>query len=535
MASTRESYAVAAELVLKSNVAEALRPVIEAMENIDKALKGTSEGFAGLAKAAAKAAADMVKSQNEATESAVKGAKAQQEAAERAGRASARAYQQAGEAASKAARQAEQSARRGGHLSAMDVSIAAGTAAGGLGSLITSAGRAALDPAYTLSMLRTDHPGPGHEGVSDAAAKNADEAAWAATRSAPGTTYSKNLEAVVDLKNVTGSLSDAVKILPQFANLSAILAVADRASGGSGDQAFAAAKAMEVLGQLTEERKNAQTGRMEQYIDPAQLPARLERMAKVAVGTMGRVNPQDYLAFAKTARAGGMTLSDEFLYEKLPAMMMVMGASRAGTAIQSMSQVFQGGRLTNKSWSEMKELGLGGDSHEVTTGTGKNKRTEIKGSIYEQNLLMSDPAAWAAKVHDHLVNDLHMTDAQAMNSVQKFAQRSTIAGMLADLMKDGAGIIKEQGNIQHTDVSGVTTNNPEAKINQLHASFENLLAALGGPMIEPAVHVMDAVTAKLNMLGDWARANPGEAEVIGKVATGLFGLATRSLPSARRS
>ena len=589
MASASESYAVAAGLMMRSNVPEALTAIIEGFEKLDRQIKTTVEGFDKMASAAKKSADAIARSQTNAADTAARAqtnaadraSRAQTTAAERAGRAQANAADVAARAQARAAaaqqKIADDAARRmerdrdmaermdferdarlrrqaatqeaaanrqadrqrdmaermdtdrdarlrrqapsHGHVSAMDVSMAASETSSTLGELITSAGHAALEPAYIKDMLRRDNR------VSAADAQGADDAAWAATRSAPGTTYGKNLEAVVDLKTVTGSLTDAVKVLPQFAQLSAILAVADKASGGDGNQAFAAAKAMEVLGQLTQERKNPTTGRIEQYIDPAQLPKRLEAMAKVAVATMGRVNPTDYLSFAKTARAGGMNLSDEFLYQKLPAMMMVMGASRAGTAIQSMAQVYQGGKLTNKSLQEMKELGLAGDAHEVTTGKGRNKRTEIRGKVYEQDLMATDPAAWAAKVHDHLVNDLHMSEMDATNSVQKFAQRSTIAGMLADLMKDAAGILKEQQNIQHTDVHGIAESNPEGKINALHASFENLMAALGGPMVGPATAMMDTLTAALNHVGDWARANPGEAKILGEVAVGLFSLA----------
>ncbi len=571
MASASESYAVAAQLMLKSNVPESLSAIIEGFERLDRMVKQTVEGFDRMASAAAKSADRIARSQTDAadrgaraqTNAADVAARAQQRAAERTAQVQQRAAdatarrmerdrdmaerldfdrdarlrRQAAAQEAAAARQmdrqrdmaermdtdrdarARRQAASHGHLSAMDVSMAAGATSGMLGGLITSAGRAALDPAYTLDMLRRD------DRVSAADAKGVEDAAWGATRSAPGTTFSKNLEAAVDLKNVTGSLADAVKILPQFANLSAVLAIADKKAGGEGSQAFAAAKAMEILGELTVEKRNPVTGQMEQSIDANQLPTRLESMAKIAVATMGRVNPSDYLNFSKQARAGGMMLSDEFMYEKLPAILMTMGGQRAGTAIQSMSQVFQGGRLTQKSLREMAELGLAGSAHVVTTGKGKNKVTDIRGEVFQQALLSTDPAAWAAKVREHLVNDLHMSDADALKSVQKFNQRGTVAGLLADLMKDAPGILKEQQNIRHTQVAGIAESNPEGKINALHASFENLLAALGGPLVGPAVALMDNMTAVLNRVGDWAKANPNEAKIIGEVAVGLFSLA----------
>ena len=539
--STSEAYNVAANLNFKSNVVEGLNPVIESMERLEKMLNASREDLSKLGQSYERFASAAVRASERAAKASEEGAQksmhAQETAADRAVRAEERkasaaeaGQRRATEAAEKSARAQEdaiyrmqraeaeyenrqrdrasrQASRHG--VSAMDVNMAASSAESTLGHLVTAGAHAAMEPAQTESMLAQDDR-VGKEGAAAAM-----KAAWEATQSAPGTTLGKNAEAVLDLKNVTGSLAEAMQILPDFAKLSSVLASADRRGGGSGDPAFAAAKAMEILGQLTTEVRNPETGKIEPKIDAKQLQPHLEAMARVAIATNGRVDPQMYLAFAKQARVGGMNLSDEFIYEKLPAMLMAMGGDRAGTAIQSISQVFQGGRLTSKSLAMMSDLGLAGDAHMV----GKGGKAHIEGEVFEQKLLGVDPAAWAAKVHSHLVNDLHMSETDAMNSVQKMSQRNTIAGFIADLMKDSAAILKEQQNIQHTSpgaagINGFLASNPEAQVNKFHAALENLEAAFAGPAMDPAIKVMNAMTDALNRFGSWAKENPVKASVI---------------------
>ena len=405
------------------------------------------------------------------------------------------------------------------HENGMDAAMAAQIGGGELTGMVERMLHSAMEPAYFRSLLRADNR------VSEDNAQGAYDAAIAATKSAPGTSLSKNMEAVLDLKNVLGSLDEATKALPEFARLSSTLSVVSRNQGGSGDPAFAAAKALEIMGGMTEDYRDPKTGKIEERLNPALLHDRVQKMARVSVATAGRVGPEDYLGFAKQARVGGMQLSDEFVYEKLPAMLMAMGGQRAGTAIQSISQVFQGGHVTNKSLDAMRELGLAGTAHVV----GKGAKAHIVGEVFEQSLLATDPAAWATKVHDHLRNDLHMTEEQALTAVQKMSQRNTIAGFLADLMKDAAAIAKEQLNIQHTTpeaIANMQENNPEARMQRFHASLENFMAALAGPALEPALKLLDNATAGLNRLGEWARANPGMATTMTEVAIGLGVVAT---------
>jgi hypothetical protein len=403
---------------------------------------------------------------------------------------------------------------------------------------VVSGVEGALSRAFEVGHLRTQILAD--QRVSPEQADKAVDTAYAAANAAPGTRVTENLKALIDLKNVTGSLDEAETALPKFAQLSALLQVMDRRSGGSGDPAYAAAKAMEIMGQMIEETTDPSTGKVTREINPAMLNQHLDMMSRVAVATNMRVSPSDYLGFAKQARVAGMMLSDEFIYEKLPAWMQTTGGPRVGTALMSMAQVFQGGKLTNKSYDAMAAIGLAGaatTSMERDPKTGRMHKVRHESGIYDLDLMRKDPLEYMQAAQKRMdAAGIHGTDNQLV-ALLKASQRSTIAGALAELLKDMPAILKEQQNILNTKpdaFSHFAGQDPEAKLQQLQAAFDKLMTTLGSSAMGDAVKLMDAVTAGLNRLADWARENPGEARALTDLAAAAsaIGIALGSLSTA---
>jgi hypothetical protein len=393
----------------------------------------------------------------------------------------------------------------GGHGSGHDLMLT-GLGASMVGAPVVSGVQGALERAFAVEHLRVQMMADGR-----VSAAQANAAVNAATSSAPGTRVTENLGALIDLKNVTGSLDEAETALPKFAQLSALLQVMDRRSGGGGDPAYAAAKAMEIMGQIIEETTDPKTGRVSREINPAMLNQHLEAMARVAVATNMRVSPSDYLGFAKQARVAGMMLSDEFIYEKLPAWMQTTGGPRVGTALMSMAQVFSGGKLTPKSLAAMTKIGLAKD-----------------GKVLDLDLMRTDPLKYMQAAQARMdAAGIHGTEAQ-LTALMTASQRSTIAGALAELLKDMPAILKEQANIRATNPDAFTHfagQDPEAKLQQFQAAFDKLMTTMGSSGMGDAVALMDKVTAGLNKLADWAKANPDEARIAFDVAGGLGAIA----------
>lgn len=378
----------------------------------------------------------------------------------------------------------------------------AGAAGAGMLHLVGSADARGFTTDTLLSVLRSDNR------ITPAQIRGAYNAAYDATKSAPGTRLNTNLEALIDLTNVTGNLDEARDSLPAFAKMTSRLQAINRQHGGDGDEAYAAAKAMDIMGGMIDNGK----------INPTLMQDRLDKMTRVAVATNDKVDPTQYLAFAKQARSAGMLLSDEFVYERLPAMMQTIGGSRTGTALMSLSQVYQGDRLTNKSYDALAAIGL---APKRSGPKGK------QGKLYDVDLMGVDPLSYVQKAEARMdAYGIHGTDAQ-LRALSNAQQRSTMAGLLADLVKDMPAILRDQERIRHTDISGMDKN-AAAAVNSLSAAWDKMLTVAGNSNTKDAIAAINAVTNGLNALGDAEKKHPNVARVLTDVAVGIGAIAVAS-------
>ena len=529
-----EAYAVGVKLEMTSNVGGVLDKLIadfdrfnvlvketsSALSRLGRNLRGDWASLAGLdrmaeaMKAAESAGAGLTRTLRSNAEYASETAKAMQ--------ASARAMAQAGRSGQSAG------GHGGGRFSEHNVMMA-GMGAGIVGGALLDAVRHVMTPAIdvnrTRDVLAADMRLTPDQ--VDAAMARARET----TKLAPGTTTGENLASTLDLKNIFGDLGEATKMLPEFARMTALFQALDRKGGGSGEQSYAAGKALEVMAGIVDERTDA-AGHTVRSVDPELGMRRLKEMERVAVATNMRVLPSDYLSFAKQARVAGMTLSDEFTYEKLPALMQVLGGSRTGTALMSMAQVFQGGKLTNKSMGALIDIGLasaGGITYARNKRGGRGNATIHSEAIYDEDLMMHDPLKYIEAAQKRMeAKGIHGTEAQ-IRALMNASQRTTIAGIFADLLKDMPAILKEQQNIQNTRpdmAQHMAEVDPAAKLQQFEAALTNLATELGSAGMKDAMAVLDAATRGLNALGEWAHENPGLARIAFDVAAGLGAVAT---------
>ena len=527
-----ESYRVAAVLSLTTNMLDVLPSIVRQLTEVNAGLREGQEAADGLTKALAKLGGVRIQ---HAVEQLGRMAPVLREASEAQSgltrssgelasnwRAAAEAMQRGSRALSKAKPHSA-----GGSVSSDDAMMAS-IGLGVAGAELLKMGHESLSPAFQVahlrSMLMTDRR------VSGADADRAVDAADAATKSAPGTTVQENLAALLDLKTVIGSLPDAIGAIPQFAQLDQTLRLVATKNGSN--PSFAAAKAMEILGGMYEEVRNPATGAFDERISPAVMQGHLDAMQRVILATNGRIQPSDYLQYAKTARSAGMQFSDEFTYSELPAILQVLGGQRTGTAFMSLEQLYQGNRLTDKSASALAKIGLfTADPIEgyVDPHTGKKRTRVSTASLFEKDLLRTDPVKWAADVLSMLQGRGYKTVDAAMGAISDPQQRATVAGLLADLLKDLPSILKEKANITNTPLDAgkqLAATDPTAKLQQLDAAWQNLLTHLGGPLVDPAISLMNKMTDGLDRLSTWAKANPAEAKLLGETAAGLGVVAT---------
>ncbi|MBB3175413.1 hypothetical protein FHR90_003268 [Endobacter medicaginis] len=523
-----ESFRIAASLQLSTNLLELLPDITRQIMRVNEQLQSAQEAADGLSKALRGLAGVRVGAgveQLERLAPILRSASEAQSAMAGSAREMASSWHTT---ASEVARSVDaiKKARGGSHLTGDDVGMAS-MAIGGTGALALHFARETLNQASDLghlqAMLRTD------DRVSGADVQRASDAAYGATRTATGTTQTENLRAILDLKTVTGSLDSAIGAVGQFAQLDQTLKLVAEKNGT--DPAFSAAKALEILGGMYEERRGPD-GKLHEQVSMAAMQHHLELMERVILATGGRIQPSDYLQYAKTSRNAGMQFSDDFTYTELPAILQVLGGQRTGTALMSLEQLYQGNHLTDKTVGALQQIGVfgAGAIQSYKDPATHRMRTRVDGNqLFERELLRTDPVKWAADVLSMLKGRGYETVDSAMAAISNPQQRATVGGLLADLIKDLPSILKEQKNILHTSPNAaamLAATDPTAKMQQLNAAWDRLMTSLGGPLVDPAIKAMNSTSDALNRLSDWSRANPNSAKILMETVVGLGALAT---------
>jgi hypothetical protein len=527
-----EAYKVGVDIAMTSNVTPALEKIAKQMADLDKIIKGTREGIKGIsadlaALGSASAAIGRLASELgrigrgrsglsgemsnvvTATERAIA-------VTERLGSVMERNARLAAETASVMNGGGGRRSAAGGH-DLMLTGIAASMVGGGVNSFYATAVKSGMDLGHLKAIMGAD------DRVTKEQIARAGAQASAASGSVPGSTITGNMGLILDLKQVTGSMDDAIAAMPTFAKLVTTLEAIDRRSGGSGDAGFAAAKAVEILGRMTVEDPN---NRGHHIIDPAELARNVALITQVAVGTNGRVDPAAYLTFAKQARVGGMALNDKALFRDLPALLMVQGGSRAGTGEAATYQQFINGTMTKQTAEMLKKYGLLDKDAKWSGGRVQDMAKHFKGA----GEFAGNPVDWVRDVLIPTLEKMGITDpVKQAQAVSQFSGRQTTAGFLGEIARAIAAIDKESGNLAHTRMDSfemLQANDPSQALRNFDAAWHNLLTTLGDTASGDAVAVLKALTNAIDEVAAWARKNPDVAEKLMATAAGLGAIAS---------
>jgi hypothetical protein len=363
----------------------------------------------------------------------------------------------------------------------------------------------------------------------------ATRAAWEATRQVPGSTVVGNLETVADLRNVFGSMAEAMAFMPRFAQMAQILAdVGGKVSAAGGGAAFLAARAMELRGGLIGP---------DGQVDAAQMMHQLDLLTRVEVATRGRVDPRQFLNFVQQARAAGMNLDDDALFGTLPALILAMGGMRAGTGLQTAWRAAVTGRMTKQGAHVAESLGLLAPG---VMAPGTPEVATTRGLVHGDEFAR-DPVQWvigtllpALRAHGFT------SDTDIAKEIGRIFTDRTAAGFITEIARNAASILKEQQNIRQASGASIDFegHDPAQALRDFTSAWHNLMTVLGSPLVAPGIRMLGMLTDALDSITKWIGephfdpaqvhrflsdpfgAMPPEthsprAEVIGKVLAGL--------------
>ena len=341
--------------------------------------------------------------------------------------------------------------------------------------------------------------------------------AEALTRAVPGTTIAENLHTILDAFTVTGQIGEAMVGSDAMAKLGLLLKTLP--GSHQGDEGFAAAQAVELLQRYTDPKTH--------QVNLAEMTRNINAMAQVATGTGGRADPAKYVAFAKQARVGGMMADDQFLYRDLPATMIALGGSRAGTGDAATYRQFIQGRMTQDALKQLQHYGIVDAGAKWSHGRVQDMTKHLQGA----DEFVRNPIQW---MRDFLMKELaaHGVDVnnrqQLGTALGNFASTNTGLGFLSEGALGLPGIDKEAQKIAQTTTDpykSLQAGDPNMKVAEFHAAENELMVQLGNSLLGPAIDSLKALTSVLRGLTDWAKANPNAAKDITVVAAGLAVLA----------
>jgi hypothetical protein len=302
-------------------------------------------------------------------------------------------------------------------------------------------------------------------------------------------------------------------------------------------------KGAEFRGELT-----AKDASGKEMFAQASVDAFLQTAANMAILSAGKVGPEALLTFLRQSGNAGGFSTREGLAAMLP-IIQSLNPSQAGTAMQAMDQQFSSGKMSDGGWRLGVEMGIFSPDPRLSRKVGLGQRQILPGGM--------DPIAQALERTDKtaFVLDYLRPRIQAYNrkmygatynngidqadDLRRLAMDAATAQQLSSRIPGGKGIgdiLRNAPQVQRDreamaermkggdPANQAVAENPEVQVRAFTAAWTAFEAAWGAAIIGPVTDALKAMTAALNGIADWARANPGLAKALSETAAGLIGL-----------
>lgn len=390
--------------------------------------------------------------------------------------------------------------------------------------LIAHAIRPAEEYARQLNIMNV-------AGMKQAEIADAISSSWKLASQNITTTATGNLKAILDLRNITGSLQEAQEFLPIMQRMSVVLAASKEGtiSSRAGDLAFSAMKALDIRGAVN---------------DPARLKLQADLMTRVIEGTQGRVTPEQFQSVFQYARQAKFSLSNDFAYKILPTLMLEAassggagGGSRGvGPGLAALYRLTNQGYVNRQSLPLLAEMGLLGKGKILNTTTPGTVVAPLTGA----NLAASNPYEWTnqvvlPRVLDYLKRH-HMaaSDENILHMLNMVSRGNQLAGsLLGEFYVKRANFARDQRLLEGVmspdeAYQAAMTRDPATAHRALAAAWTNLQTSATVSLVPIIIPALTSLAKTLNDVGEMARAYPtmtkaivgGTAALAGAMAVG---------------
>lgn len=386
-------------------------------------------------------------------------------------------------------------------LDSIKFKLAAGgalVAAGAFGFyLLDKAVKPAEEYAHQLNIMHM-------AGMSNLDIARATGDAWRNTGTVITTTATQNLRAILDLKNILGTMKDAEWALPIVTKVGAVMASSSEGavSSNAQDIAFSMAKALDIIGAAR---------------DPKTFAREASLMSKVVTAFQNRVTPKQFQGVFQYARQAKFDLSDEFKYEFLPSLMLEMssgsnssgGGSRGvGPMLAAIYRVTNQGYINKKAVPLWEKLGLVGKGTALKTSTEGTVTDPLK----DRRLAAQNPFLFATTVLEPAIKRAFGQnigkDREREIIGELFRGNQLAAAAMMEFISKPQNYLRDQQIIRHAMPYGqayeqARKNDPNFQWTALHAQYENALTALGIAVLPIVIKGVRLLAEILQPVGAW--------------------------------
>lgn len=254
---------------------------------------------------------------------------------------------------------------------------------------------------------------------------------------------------------------------------------------------------------------------------------------RIVTGSSGAIGFGDLERMGKTGGVAFKALSHQGLFN-LASVAQEIGGDRLGTALMSMYQNMQAGRITKQAMASAKALGLGDIVQEKIGTVGGKTQTRNRWKINEEfgSLLASDPLAAVQKFVIPAIDRIYgnggkASDEVTLREVNNFLSNRTGANLIGTLATQDMQVARDaklareahgaQGTIAIAQSGGTGAD------AQLRARWQSALSELGSSILPVATDAVKALASALQGFGTWAKDNEGKAKALTYAFIGLSG------------
>jgi hypothetical protein len=362
--------------------------------------------------------------------------------------------------------------------------------------------------------------------------------AWELSQTKRDQTSTEFMEMMAEMRNVIPEGKDVMKMAPKAADFMTDIRLGD-------DKADPKGMLQDALKTINARGRMYHLGTKD--LNEEAINDELDWMGRATRFTKGQQNPATFRAMATQGGPMSRITSAEAFYGYGAEVANTLGASKTGTMMTGLAQELIGGTMTKNTFNNLKKYGWFKDKSKVHW-EGGNAHIQA-GALDDEAGLYGDkdgkggnPFLW---VYNHMKTaaEKMSKDSKGKISYEQATQtigyqvfgRQNVQRFGGDVMANIGELInsflkqKEAWGVQDT-AKEARDKDPTNIMRQFTSAWDDLMKALGGPMVKPVHKLLLQMADVFRRLGDWANTHQKDVaeyeEIAAKVAlvAGAFGL-----------